>query len=526
MSNKRFLVFALPAAVFFFLVLLASPASVECARDPWYNDVGDHWALQYIRVLWEESVTDGYISSADPSIGKYYPDDFCTRAQLAVLLFKVFGLPPAYPQNATYPDVPPNYTLFWNKPAWHWIEGAYAGGILFVQAGQQFGPNDPITREDAVELLILSLGIDQYASSIPPAEQDSLLRQFRDHHQVSEARRASMACAIRLGIIKGYDDGSIGPSLRLERGEAATIVARSCIIRMSARKDRFSPDGDGVDDTVTFDMGFLHNRGIASWQAAIEDSAGRVVRYLGSPGTKGQPPPTLVWDGKTATGESAPDGTYYYQALVTDVSRRQHVSVRRPLQLVRYTLQAYLVPALCYDGHTLTVSAITGPAAETVTATFADGATRYLSSSAGRTHWQVSMTMGPPLPLGVQTVLVAATWSDVSRSASLSFQRAQEMWLDPWVDPNPASWGQQLSLWCSAPAAVESAAVTLFGSTLVMEQASAGVWKATSRVPWGIEPAQYPVLFTVRSPTHEMSSGVLLTVNGPDTSGLAYVLTK
>lgn len=525
MSKKRFLALAMPAAVFL-LVLLSWQSQADCSGDPWYNDMSKHWARPYVRVLWEESVTDGYVWSTDQSVAKYWPDNFSTRAQLAVLLFRVFGLPPAYPKEPTYPDVPRDYLLFWNKPAWHMIEGAYAGGIMFVPRGYYFRPDNFITREDAVELLVLSLGLAEYASSIPPSEQDAVLRRFWDHRSVSEARRASMACAIRLGIIKGYDDGSLGPTLRLERGEAATIVARSCMIRMKARKDKFSPDGDGVDDTVTFDMAFLRNRGIASWQAAIEDSLGNIVRYLGSPRTKGQPPPTLEWDGKTATGSAAPNGTYYYQAVVTDVSGRQHVSVRRPLQLTRYTLQAYLTPPSCYDGHTLTVSAVTGPAAETVSATFADGKTRYMSPSSNKTHWQVSITMGPFLPLGSQTVLVSATWKGANRSASLSFQRAQEMWLDPWIDPNPASWGQLLTLWCKTPSSVEAAEVALFGQTTEMQGAGPGLWKATSRVPWGVEPAQYPAHFTVRSATSEMSTGVLLTVNGPDTSGLAYILTK
>ncbi|MGE5578780.1 MAG: S-layer homology domain-containing protein [Bacillota bacterium] len=525
MSKKHFLVFALRAGVFL-LVLLSLQSPANCAGDPRYNDIRGHWAEQYIRVLWEESVTDGYLPSVDSPTAKYRPDDFTTRAQLAVLLFKVFGLSPAYPRDPTYPDVPPHYHLFWNKPAWHLIEGAYAGGIMFVPPGHYFRPDDYITREDAVELLILSLGLAEYANSVSPSEQQAILRTFWDYRSVSEARRASMACAIRLGIIKGYDDGSIGPSLRMERGEAATVVARSCLIRMNARKAEFSPDGDGVDDMVTFDLSFLHNRGIASWQAAIEDSSGNIVRYLGSPGTKGQPPPTLQWDGRTAAGSEAPSGTYYYQALVTDKSDRQHVSVRRPLQLTRHTLEAQLIPTLCYDGQTLTVTAVTGPAAETVTATFADGVKRYMSPSSKKTHWQVAMTVGPFLPLGAQTVIVSATWSDASRSASLSFQRAVEMWVDPWIDPNPASWGQLLTLWCRTPSSVQTAEVTLFGEKLVMQKVGTGLWKGTSRVPWGVQPAQYPARFTVRSPVSGMSADVLLTVNGPDTSGLAYVLTK
>ena len=71
-----------------------------------------------------------------------------------------------------------------------------------------------------------------------------------------------MACAVQLGIIEGYEDGRVKPAQHMTRGEAATVVYRSCLIRFSARKVSFSTDGDGLDDTVTFDFAYLKNRAI------------------------------------------------------------------------------------------------------------------------------------------------------------------------------------------------------------------------------------------------------------------------
>ena len=521
--SKKGLVFTLAFAG---LAVLLLPAIGHCAGDPWYNDLRRHWAEPYVRVLWEEGVTDGYIPSVDPSVAKYWPEEYSTRAQLATLLMKVFALGPAYPDTPTYPDVPRHYRLFWNKPAWHLIEGAYSGGIMFVPAGFYFRPDNYISREDSVELLIRSLGLDEYALSLPPAEQDSILKRFWDWRYVSEVRRASMACAIKMGIIQGYEDGSLRPSLYLARGEAATVVARSCMIRMTARDDAFSPDGDGNGDVATFDLSYLKNRGIATWQAAIEDGQGKPVCYLGPPGTPGQPPLVLTWDGRTSGGSAAAPGTYYYQALVTDKAGRQHFSVRRSLKLARHSLTAWLQPVTCADGHVLTVSARTEPGARLVTAAFADGVRRYLSGNSSKTYWQMSMVMGPFLPAGLQSVAVSASFDDAGREASLAFVRALDMWLDPSVAPNPAAWGQTLTLICRAAPSVQSARACLFGGSVDLTKTGTEVWQGVSHVPWGVEPGQYAVRFNVEAVGASEEATVVLTVNGPDTSGLSYILTK
>ncbi|MEX0975182.1 MAG: S-layer homology domain-containing protein [Bacillota bacterium] len=521
MPQKRFCLTCILAAVF----VVALPANVFCAGDPWYNDVRNHWAEPYIRVLWEESVTDGYIPSVNPDVAKYWPEEFSTRAELATLLCKVFSLPSMYPEWPTYPDVPKSYRLFWNKPGWGFIEGAYYGGITFVPPGYYFKPDKYIGREDSVELLIRSLDLDEYAASLSAVEQDSILGRFWDHRYVSEDRRGSMACAIQMGIIKGYEDGSLRPSACLARGEAATVVARSCMIRMTARQSTFSPDGDGLDEVATFDLTYLKNRGIASWQAAIQDGLGATVCSLGPPGATGTPPASLTWAGNTQSGSAAPTGRYYYQALVTDNQGRQHLSVRKPLNLERHTLSTWLQPATCIDGRTLTVSAVTNPGARSVTATFADGIRRSLYAAQAKTYWELSLVMGPFLPAGAQSVQVAASFENTQRIASLWFTRAEDIWLDPAVSPNPAAWGQHLDLTCLAPASVTSAEATLFGMTVHLSRAGA-TWRGVAEVPWGISPGPYAVAFNVATASSTAEATVSLMVRGPDTSDLTFVLTK
>ena len=152
-----------------------------------------------------EGVTDGERAATGYRL-YYRPDVSITRSHFAVFLFKVFQLPPASPETPSYPDVPKDYVYFRDKPWWEFIEGALAGGISFVPAGQKFNPGKYTTREDAVEFLINALDLGPYAETLTPDEIRQALSVFSDWEEVSEDRRASMACAVKLGIIDGYEN--------------------------------------------------------------------------------------------------------------------------------------------------------------------------------------------------------------------------------------------------------------------------------------------------------------------------------
>lgn len=71
-------------------------------------------------------------------------------------------------------------------------------------------------------------------------------------------------------------------------------------------QDPFSPNGDGIKDSVTITAGLLDAWTPISWTLDIKDSAGVVQRsYSGSTASVSQ-----VWDGKDAAGNVVPDGPY------------------------------------------------------------------------------------------------------------------------------------------------------------------------------------------------------------------------
>lgn len=82
----------------------------------------------------------------------------------------------------------------------------------------------------------------------------------------------------------------------------------------------FSPDGDGENDTLAFAIDAKAAAGIAEWKlevfetAAAESNSAKTAkpaRLLTAWSGKGQPPATIVWDGKSANGELVESASGY-----------------------------------------------------------------------------------------------------------------------------------------------------------------------------------------------------------------------
>lgn len=78
------------------------------------------------------------------------------------------------------------------------------------------------------------------------------------------------------------------------------IVVPPPEMRISLRPNPFSPDGDGVDDTVTIGLNLQAETEITSWRARITDHTGRTFRTFSGTGA---PPRRIRWDGTSNDGE-------------------------------------------------------------------------------------------------------------------------------------------------------------------------------------------------------------------------------
>lgn len=503
---------------------LATSVPNAGTSDPWYTDLAGHWARPYIRVLWEEEVTDGYVY---PSGRSYFrPDRLCDRAQFLLLLAKAFQLDPFEPPVPSYEDVDPSFTVLNGKKAWAYVEACVRAGISFVPPGGKLFPSAEVTREDAVEFLVRCLDLWPVAQAIPEDEAWRILSRFPDGHKTSPERVKSMALSVRLGIVQGCGDGTLQPRRSMMRCEMATIVYKSCLVRAEAHPTWFSPDGDGVDETVEFQFTWLKNRNIVSWNGGITEATGRTVFSFNPGQVPGPPPRASVWDGRDSSGRPLPEGQYFYQLWVKDRLGNQFFSVKKPLYLVKHFVTARLYPEVAADGDAVFVLAETRPAALEVTAIFASGRTVPLKAAPDSRSWTATVEMGPWLPAGKQPVRVHAVFSGALREKTLYVTRLDPLTLTAEVKPNPASRGQTVWLLAYTGKGVEAVTATLFGEAVSLHSDGPTRWVGEYRVPVTAPLGPSDVLFSAFAGGRKKDYIVILTVEESPLVNLTFILSE
>ncbi|MHB9152758.1 MAG: FlgD immunoglobulin-like domain containing protein [Spirochaetales bacterium] len=95
---------------------------------------------------------------------------------------------------------------------------------------------------------------------------------------------------------------------------------------VSASARLFSPNGDGILDTVTFTQ-----EGTAGdqWRGTMSSASGDVVRRWTWNGQL----ESLVWDGKDSTGSIVADGLYYYELASSDAGGNSYSSGKLPISV-------------------------------------------------------------------------------------------------------------------------------------------------------------------------------------------------
>lgn len=162
----------------------------------------------------ENLVSLGIIDGSQPA---YRPADSANRAEMSKLIIEAFDIPLESPQFQTFSDVPMSEWYF------KYVETMAMNGIAVGYTDtngnltEEFGPQDPITREQAAKMIILgaSLAINQECNSI-----------FSDvTHTMWSYEYVNTLYAN--GIIEGYGDGTFLPHKNINRAEIARIINKS-----------------------------------------------------------------------------------------------------------------------------------------------------------------------------------------------------------------------------------------------------------------------------------------------------------
>lgn len=184
---------------------------------PQYTDIGGYWAEKDINRLFSLGVMTGD--------GKYFnPRTPINRAEYARALVKACGLEeeikPQKPKNRKEVQQDIIFSdVDFNHPYYTYIKRVTELGLMNGTGYNTFGPEEPITKAQAVTILIRALGLEDIKTS-------NLWKTFADEAEIPNWARKSIYVAEDLKIIDVNEYKMIQPLKELTRGEAANLINR------------------------------------------------------------------------------------------------------------------------------------------------------------------------------------------------------------------------------------------------------------------------------------------------------------
>ncbi|MGN0178794.1 MAG: S-layer homology domain-containing protein, partial [Monoglobaceae bacterium] len=169
-----------------------------------FLDTYGHWAEKDILSLGKE----GVISGVSPS--RYAPQNATTRAEFLTLLTRAAGLEEAS-YNGEIPDV----------NADDWYAKTCAAGVKagIIVSGEDFRPNDEITREEMCKMLVACA--EKVSGAAVSGAADI---SFTDADKIGDTDAVKKAVSMNLMV--GNSDGSFAPGNTATRAEAAAVIRR------------------------------------------------------------------------------------------------------------------------------------------------------------------------------------------------------------------------------------------------------------------------------------------------------------
>ncbi len=189
---------------------------------PKYKDIAAHWGeAACFRI--------GSLEGFAPD-DFFFPDLNITREQFAMALINsIDHLAPETPEERRSEAIktlrPKAEPLVFDDISrdslyYIYIKRAFDEGLMIGEGNRQFLGTRPLTRQEAITIMIRALGIQDIAPAKP------YNTGYRDDAKISNWAKDAIYMAREVGIVEGYPDNTARPMALITRAEAATLLSR------------------------------------------------------------------------------------------------------------------------------------------------------------------------------------------------------------------------------------------------------------------------------------------------------------
>lgn len=192
---------------------------------PKFRDVGGHWSEDNIRRMYSLDVFD--------NVDQYFlPDVPMTRVEFTKGIIRACSIKvqpnamaeerPTRRTRYAEPedDLSPFKDVSSTDPDFNYVMAALERGIIKGVSNIEFGPNNPLTRAQAVTILIRALGFESKAPT------PGFRTQFSDDARIPNWAKDSVYVAREIGLVHGDAANNFNPSQVMTRAEAAAMLTR------------------------------------------------------------------------------------------------------------------------------------------------------------------------------------------------------------------------------------------------------------------------------------------------------------
>lgn len=178
-----------------------------------FKDAAAHWAKEAINDMGSRMVISGTGNDM------FEPDRDITRAEFAAIIIRALGLKPGT-GKIPFSDV--NVTDWYSSD----IMTAAEYKIISGYGNGKFGPNDKITREQAMVMIDHSMNITGLKVEFLSGEVEKLLDGYKDADKFADYARNSIAACVKSGVVTGKNGKLIAPKDNITRAEVVVIIQR------------------------------------------------------------------------------------------------------------------------------------------------------------------------------------------------------------------------------------------------------------------------------------------------------------
>lgn len=190
---------------------------VERLIVPKFRDLAQHWAKDSIERLYSLGILDEQTPI-------FSPNTPLNRYQYTVGVLKAVDLRVADEPKNTTKKIAAKKAIFKDLNAkdkdYLYIESGVEKGVISGMGTGEFRPADPITRVQAVSILIRALGMEGRAPS--PGYHTG----FRDDTTIPRWAKDSVYVATQLDLVYGDQNNNFNPNKPITRAEGSALIVR------------------------------------------------------------------------------------------------------------------------------------------------------------------------------------------------------------------------------------------------------------------------------------------------------------